>query len=124
MPSVIISLMDKLIHKKEQNEISHNYLKGSDLAEREEEVLVDATKKTGFIPNKLIGRSSWWDSKEIGAFHYSGKYKGKKAVLKIQGVKPSISEIYMINSFAKANKSKLIRPPHLYAFLNWNDEKR
>ncbi len=110
--------------KRGQNEITHNYLKGSDLAEREQEVLKDASYKTGFIPEKLIGRSAWWGSTEIGAFHYAGNFKGKKAVIKIQGVKPSLSESYMINSFAQANRSKIIRPPHLYASLPWDAQQR
>src|SRR3989344_5239191 len=110
--------------KRMQNKISHLFLDGSDLADREEEVLKDASKRTGFIPKKLMDRSSWWTSKEIGAFRYVGIYKGKKAVLKIQGVKPNTSEIYMINAFKKANKSKILRPPHLYAFLPWDEEKK
>ncbi|MDO8638195.1 MAG: hypothetical protein Q7R43_01370 [Candidatus Daviesbacteria bacterium] len=110
--------------KKSQNEIAHSFLKGSDLASREQEILRDACQKLGFVPDKLLGRSAWWGSAEIGAFHYSGKYQGKKSVLKIQGLKPSISEIYMINSFAKTNKSKIIRPPYLYASLPWDDQKR
>lgn len=110
--------------KKEQNEISHGYLKGSDLGGREQEVLKDASTKTGFVSTELIGRSAWWGSSEIGAFHCAGTFDGKKAVLKIQGVRPSISEIYMIESFAGVNKSRVIRPPHLYASLPWDEEKR
>ena len=75
--------MDKPLRQKAQNEVFHNYLKGSNLAEREKEVLADAVKRTGFIPHRLVSRSYWWGSKEIGAFHYSGEYKGKRAVLKI-----------------------------------------
>jgi hypothetical protein len=114
----------KDITRKEQNEISHGYLKGSDLGEREQEVLEDASARTGFVATELVGRSAWWGSSEIGAFHYAGTYNGKKAVLKIQGVKPSTSEIYMIESFAKTNKSRIIRPPYLYTSLPWNEEKR
>lgn len=110
--------------KRIQNKISHLFLQGSDLADREKETLKDACKRTGFIPERLMNRSSWWTSKEIGAFRYFGVYKGKKAVLKIQGVKPNMSEAYMINAFKKANKSKIIRPPILYAFLTWDEEKR
>src|SRR3989344_4771081 len=110
--------------KMVQNKISHLFLKGSDLAEREKEILADVSKRTGFAPKKLMDRSSWWTSEEIGAFRYVGEYRGKKAVLKIQGVKPNTSEIYMIKSFQKANKSKILRPPHLYYFLPWDDEKR
>jgi hypothetical protein len=107
-----------------QNEISHIYLSGSDLAQREQLVLTDASKKLGFVPNKIEGRSNWWGSKEIGAFFASGIYKNKPAVLKIQGVKPTVSEVFMIKSFAKTNKSKLIRPPFLYDYLPWDDEKK
>lgn len=107
-----------------QNEISLKFLEGSDLQDREKEVLSDASKRLGFEPKELLQRSSWWTSKEIGAIHYIGLYKGKESVLKIQGVKPETSEIYMIESFAKANKSKVIRPPYLYASLPWNNEIR
>lgn len=110
--------------KRKQNEISHIYLQGSDLAQRKQEVLKDASEKTGFVPENITGESSWWGSKEIGAFFCSGTYKNQKAVLKIQGVKTTVSEIYMLNAFRKANKSNLIRPPHLYASLAWNDKKR
>lgn len=79
-----------------QNRISHLFLNGSDLQLREKEVLEDASKRLNFISIKLIDRSHWWSSKEIGAFRYEGNFKGKKAVLKIQGVKPITSEIYMI----------------------------
>ena len=116
--------MTKSPSRKNQNEISHNYLKGSNLAQRELEVLEDACKKSGFIVNKLVGRSSWWGSSEIGAFHYDGNFQGKRAVIKIQGVKPLVSEAYMINSFKKANQSKTIRPPYLYANLPWDESKR
>lgn len=109
---------------KYQNKISHLFLSGSDLQNREKEVLEDASGKLGFIPTKLIDRSHWWNSKEIGAFRYEGEFEGKKAVLKIQGVKPATSEIYMIQAFSKANKSKILRSPLLYSFLPWNDEKR
>lgn len=109
---------------KNQNKISHLFLEGSDLQDREEEVLEDASRKLGFTPKKLIDRSNWWSSKGIGAFRYEGEFKGKRAVLKIQGVKPATSEIYMIRSFSKANKSKIVRPPLLYSLLPWDDEKR
>ncbi len=109
---------------QKQNEVSHLYLQGSDLNQREEAVLKDACQKTGFVPEKITSRSSWWGSREIGAFFASGNYHGQDATLKIQGVKPTTSEVYMIQAFTKANKSKLVRPPKLYAFLPWNEEKR
>ena len=71
-----------------------------------------------------MDRSTWWNSREIGAFRYEGEFEGKKAVLKIQGVKPITSEIYMIKSFAKANKSKILRPSLLYGYLDWDEKMR
>lgn len=112
------------MNEEEQNEISHIFLQGSDLVEREEEVLEDAATKTGFVPQQIIGRSAWWGSTEIGAFHVSGEYQGKKAILKVQGVKPAISEIYMIESFARTNKSRVLRPPDLYTSIPWDNQRR
>lgn len=108
---------------KKQNEISHHFLQGSDLKQREQEILKDASSKLNFLPTELIDRSAWWGSSEIGAFHYAGIYQNKKAVLKIQGIKPNTSEIYMIKSFKERN-SKLITPPYLYNFLPWDSSKR
>lgn len=109
---------------KYQNKISHLFLSGSDLQDREKKVLEDASKKLDFTPEKLIDRSHWWNSRGIGAFRYVGEFKGRKAVLKIQGVKPTTSEIYMIQSFSRVNKSKILRPPLLYAYLPWDNEER
>ncbi|MDO8583200.1 MAG: hypothetical protein Q7R51_01605 [bacterium] len=109
---------------KNQNKISHLFLSCSDLRDREKEILEHASKKLNFIPEVLMDRSSWWGSKEIGSFRYEGDFQGKKAVLKIQGIKPQTSEIYMIQSFARNNKSKILRPPLLYSFLSWDNEMR
>ena len=109
---------------KYQNKISHLFLNGSDLQDREKEVLADASRRLGFMPVKFIDKSSWWSSKEIGAFRYEGGFEGKRAVLKIQGVKPATSEIYMIQAFSKNNKSKILRPPVLYSSLPWDDDVR
>jgi len=107
-----------------QNEISQSYLKNkkSDLAIREKKILNEISSKLGFIPQKSGSRSRWWTSKAIGAFTYQGIYEGKKAIIKIQGVKPITSEINLIKSFEKNNQSKIIRPPYLYAYSKW-DEK-
>lgn len=104
-----------------QNDVGGKFLDGSDLAGREDEVLRDASLKLGFSPKTIVGRSSWWGSQEIGAFHYHGLYQGKPAVLKIQGVMQATSEIFMIQQFVKKNRSKVVRPPYLYAYQEWND---
>ncbi|MBP8591189.1 hypothetical protein KBI33_01820 [Candidatus Shapirobacteria bacterium] len=110
--------------KQKGNEISAGYFGNPGLKKREREILEDISARSGFIPKNLMGESSWWGSSEIGAFHYTGIFEGKKAVLKVQGVRPNISEIYMIESFARENKSKIIRPPYLYCAFPWDEEKK
>jgi hypothetical protein len=105
-----------------QNEIAGKLLSNPDLADRELEVLNHAANKLDFKPKEIIGRSHWWGSTEYGAFHCLGEFQGQPAVLKIQGVKPETSEIYMLEQFAANNQSSLLRPPLLYASLPWNDE--
>lgn len=107
-----------------QNEISQTISGGSDLHLRMEAVLADAAEATGFVPERLLSKSSWWGSEQIGAFHYAGTHEGRQAVLKVQGVKPVTSEIYMLVEFAKQNKSTFIRPPLVYASKLWNDTDR
>lgn len=109
---------------KEQNDVAAGFFKDSDLHKREEAVVQEASALTGFKPDHLLGRSAWWGSDKIGAFHYAGTFEDKEAVLKVQGVRPATSEITMIENFAVANKSTVIRPPHLYASVPWTDEKQ
>lgn len=115
--------MNDKSNQRTQNVISSKVLDGSDLGERIEEIVNDVAEKTGFRPINLLGKSAWWGSTEIGAFHYLGSFEGNEAMLKVQGVKPETSEIFMIQSFAEQNKSLVIRPPHLYTTLPWDDEK-
>ena len=110
-------------NKRQAHEITAGFDEAGDLGERIEKVVQEISQATGFEPIELIGKSAWWGSTEIGAFHYQGKYEDKDAVLKVQGVKPKTSEVFTIQSFDEQNKSKIIRPPRLLATLPWNDEK-
>lgn len=83
--------------------------------------LTEAVNLTGFKPIKNIWKSTYW-GKGLGATHYLGEFKGKKAVLKIQLVKPKVSEVFMISEFSKINKSSLIRPPKIYMTVPWDDK--
>lgn len=107
-----------------QNEVSKGTSSGVNLKERIPEIIDEVSKKSGFVPNKLISTSSWWNkSTGVGAFHLNGKYKGNSAVLKIQGVKPATSEVFMIESFKNQNESEIVRPPKIYANFPWDEEK-
>lgn len=107
-----------------QNSISCGFFDKADLSGRIEEIVDYVSKKSGFLPIKLISKSTWWGSKEIGAFHYGGKYNGENVVLKVQGAKPNTSEILMIDSFEKQNRSKIIRTPKIFWNQRWNDGKK
>jgi len=96
---------------------------GADMSSREKEILAQIVSQTQFKPEKVIWRSSYWGTAQIGAVHYQGTFKGQPAVLKIQGVKPEVSEILMIKEFAAQNRSKIIRPPKLYQTLSWQEAK-
>ncbi|MBT6756087.1 MAG: hypothetical protein HOA85_02315 [Candidatus Pacebacteria bacterium] len=56
--------------------------------------------------------------------HYSGMYKNKPAILKIQGTKPATSEEKMVVAFTNQNTSLKIRAPYLYSNLPWNEKLR
>jgi hypothetical protein len=103
--------------------LSGSFQTGADMSVREEEILQDIISSTSFIPEKVIWRSSYWNTSQIGAVHYKGMFKNKPAVLKIQGVKPELSEIYMIEQLVKQNRSKVVRPPHIYYAIPWTDEQ-
>jgi|GEM_PF-2756919 len=117
--------MGKKEEKNTQNEMSEGIFSGVNLKQRIPQIVEEISKKTGFKPDQILSESSWWnESTGVGAFHFNGKYKGKDVVLKVQGVKPETSEIKMIEGFSDQNTSKVIRPPHLYYTLPWNDEKQ
>lgn len=110
--------------KKHHQAIDTNkhFESGVDITEVEKDLLDDIVSKTGFIPEEVIWRSSYWGTKQIGAVHYKGKYEGNKAVLKIQGANPDVSEAFMIEQFANQNRSKVVRPPKLFKVTPWSDD--
>jgi len=98
------------------------FLEGQDMSSRESEVLRDIIARTNFLPKGVLWRSDYYGTGKLGAIHYLGKFKDKKAVLKIQGVKPETSEIEMIRAFSGQNESLVIRAPRLFESLAWNEK--
>lgn len=108
-----------------QNDVSQMRTQGIDLKIRVQSVLKDIASQIDFTPDdKQLRQSEWLNTGKIGAVHIPGNLKSKRCVLKIQGTKPRVSEKFMISSFKKQNKSKIIRPPKLYKHLEWNEEKQ
>lgn len=104
------------------NKISEKYFEQEDFSKREKEVLTEVTAKTGFEVEKEIFRGVIYQSDKVGSVIYLGKYKGKPAVLKLQGLRPEIDEIEIIKHFESQNQSRLVRLPKLYDYKLWNAE--
>lgn len=112
-----------------QNDIAAMRTRGVDLGPRWRPILEEVVSKTGFLPErKLLRKSEWWKTGKIGAVHSPGillkNGEEIRVVLKIQGTKPPTSEALMIEAFAKQNKSRIIRPPKVFKYLPWDEEKQ
>jgi hypothetical protein len=105
-----------------QNDISAQYFTQQNLEKRLAFILDYLKKQTAFKTLQLLQKSAWWNSTSIGAAHYSGTYRGQPAILKIQGVKPNVSEAKNIKNFTDQNQSQLVRPPRVYFSLPWHKE--
>jgi hypothetical protein len=102
--------------------IVEKYFTQNDFSKREKEVLEIATSKTGFIPQVVLFKGMIFDPDKIGSIIYKGIYKGKPAVLKLQGLHPETDEVDILIGFKKQNKSKIVRLPDLYEYQKWNEK--
>jgi len=98
------------------------YFTQEDFSKKENQVLSIAVSKTGFSPQKLIYKGVIYDPDKVGSIIYKGIYKGKPAVLKLQGLHPETDEADILLGFKEQNKSKIIRLPELYAYQKWNEK--
>jgi len=99
-----------------------SFMRGVDMSGRERKILKDVSIKANIQVGNTIWKSTYYNSGQIGATLYQGVWEGKEVILKIQGVKPEVSEIYMVNSFDNQNGSKIVRPPKFFLTLPWNEE--
>lgn len=109
--------------KLKQNDISMLRHRGLDLDPRLEKILADISSKSEFRADVgSIRKIQWWKSGKVGSASISGTFNGNEVVLKIQGSRPNTSEYEMITRFGKQNESKIIRPPKIYKYLEWNEK--
>lgn len=101
------------------NWITEKYFSQEDFSQRADDILPQVTKETGFIIQQELFRGTIYDEKKVGSMVYAGKWQGKQAVLKLQGLKPDIDEFEMITNFMEQNKSMRIRVPKTYIFQRW-----
>ncbi len=76
--------------------------------------------KTGFRAEEEFFTNVVYHQNRIGSFHIKGKFQGKPASLKIQGIDPGSSEASNIISFEKQNRSSLIRAPTVYKYQDYD----
>lgn len=105
------------------NEITEKYFSKIRFAEKAKEILSEIKTKTGFIPQKEIFRGVIYDKNKMGSLIYKGEWKGKGAVLKIQGLKPDVEEIDIIKKFSAQNKSRKIRLPKILNYSKWSAKR-
>lgn len=116
--------------QSKQNSIVDMMNQGKDLASRYKKILGRISHEHNFIPDEtMLSKSQLWERPgKVGAIHFAGiittESEKRRAVLKIQGVKPSISEADNIEEFQKQNKSNIIRPPLIYVHIPWVDEEQ
>lgn len=103
------------------NKITDRYFDQPNLAADEKRILDAITTATHFQPEKEIFRGQIYDANKVGSLIYRGTWDGKPTVLKIQGLRPDIDEIDIIERFIAQNESAMIRLPTLYAGSKWNE---
>ncbi|PJA47247.1 hypothetical protein CO172_02465 [Candidatus Uhrbacteria bacterium CG_4_9_14_3_um_filter_36_7] len=103
--------------------IGFYYFSQGDFSQRQEEVLQEVVAKTGFELKEKIFVGTIYDKNKIGSIIFSGVYKNKSAVLKLQGLKPDLDEPLVIEKFYAQNKSNSIRLPEIYFFEPWQEDK-
>ena len=104
------------------NEIVEKYFTQGDFSQRENEVLTQVIKETGFVVEKEIFRGKIYDKGKIGSLIYKGTLNAEPAVLKLQGLQPEVDEAHIIQSFNSQNQSTFVRLPKLYLHKKWSSD--
>lgn len=102
------------------NAITEKYFVHTGFAGSGGEALAAIRLKTHFRPVAEIFRGQIYEKNKIGSLLYRGVWKERKAVLKIQGLKPEVDELTIIRKFNRQNTSTTIRLPELYDGQIWN----
>ncbi|MFH1457415.1 MAG: class I SAM-dependent methyltransferase [Patescibacteria group bacterium] len=106
------------------NHIIEQNFKKFDLNKKWKKYLKEIIQETGFkVEKKLWCGIILGDKNKTGSIIFSGRYKNKKAVLKIQHLKLSIEENDILKKLKENNKSKLIATQKVFSHKNW-DTKR
>lgn len=103
------------------NTITEKYFENIDFAKHAKKILDEITTATHFEAEKEIFRGQIYDKEKVGSLIYQGVWQNKPTVLKIQGLRPDVDEMGMIEKFNSQNESAKIRLPKLYDGMRWNE---
>ncbi len=112
--------------KQKAHEMSHYFNRDADFItpKREKLIIKEIKEETGFIAKKIIHSSLIYNKKKVKDLVYEGRYKGRRAILKVQGIEPQYHEPDLIRAFERQNRSKLIVAPKIYRERRWNKQRR
>ena len=105
------------------NNITGKYFEANDFAQRIPRILEDVCRETGFAPQNEIFRGYVYDRDKVGSVIYRGRWQGKDAALKLQGLKLETDEVSILQGFAAQNRSKLVRVPDVFAHQPWDETR-
>lgn len=100
--------------------IVDKYFQNNDFYKKVKSITKKIVDQTGFEIERELFRGMIYDENKLGSVIYKGRYEGKDAVLKLQGLEPETDEIEIIAGFNKQNISNKIRLPQVYKFKHWD----
>ena len=105
------------------NRITEKYFLPNTFAERSPTILQEVIQASGFSPAEELFSGRLYDKDKVWSVVHRGTWKGKPAVLKIQGLPLEMEEYEIHERFAKQNTSEKIRLPEIFVKRPWNETK-
>ncbi|MBI4133758.1 hypothetical protein HY478_04030 [Candidatus Uhrbacteria bacterium] len=96
---------------------------GTGFGERAPALLREAADRTGFLVDGEIWRGQIYTPSKVGTVIARGSWQGRRAVLKLQGIRPEIEEAEHIRRFMAGNKSARIRAPQVFYTEPWDEAR-
>lgn len=106
------------------NRVSELYLRqGSTFGERAPALLHEVSRRLGFAAHGEIWRGQIYTPAKAGTVIVRGSWRGRRAILKLQGIRPEVEEAELIRRFMAANTSDRVRAPQVFYAEPWDDAR-
>jgi hypothetical protein len=103
--------------------IVERYFNKHTFADNAQGIIDELTERLHFHIDRPLFRGTIYDASRLGSIIYKGKWKGKDAALKIQGLQLPRDEYELIDGFVEQNGSARIRTPHIFKHEPWDENK-